>query len=412
MSGVAGLRGTGDWGTDERPKNFREKILFISPNGNAPIFGLTSKAGKYSVNDPEFAWWAEAQNLTRLIVNGALGSSDTVVTVNGVDPTGTTMSALYGAATNLKPGDILLVEPATDNATYNQEFIEVDSVISDTQFVARRGAGGSTPASILNAGGLTLIGSAYAEGTAAPRAVSRNPVKFKNLIQIFKDSYELTGTADNTFARTGSAWSNDKKRKMFDHAKAIEMAFLFGRQAEVTGDNGKPKRFMDGIRNFIPPTNVTVFGAPTTAASFSDAVAPAFNFDLGGGDTRIAFCGNKARTEMGKVIQNTTGIKIELGNIVRVFGIDFQEFILPMGRVLLKSHPLLSQHPLYQKSLFLLDFSVIKYTTQKGRPDAKVTDDVQLKDEDVRRGFIQSDCSLMVDGGGLSLAYLGNISAT
>lgn len=412
MSGIAGLRGTGDWGTDERPKNFREKILFISPNGNSPIFGLTSKAGKYSVNDPEFAWWAESQNLIRLVVSGALVAADTLVTVSSVDPTATTLSALYGTATNLKPGDILLVEPAADNATYNQEFIEVDSVVSDTQFVARRGAGGSTPGSISNGGGLTLIGSAYSEGSAAPRAVTRNPVKFKNYVQIFKDSYEITGTADNTNSRTGPAWSNDKKRKMFDHSKAIEMAFLFGRQAEVTGDNGKPKRFMGGIREFIPSTNTTVFGAPVTAASFSDALAPAFNFDLGGGDTRIGFCGNFARTELGKVIQATTGIKIELGNIVKVFGIDFQEFILPMGRVLLKSHPLLSQHPLYKKSMFLLDFSVIKYTTQKGRPDAKVTDDVQLKDEDVRRGFIQTDCSLMVDGGGLSLAYLGNISAT
>lgn len=412
MSGIAGLRGTGDWGTDERPKNFREKILFVSPNGNSPIFGLTSKAGKYSVNDPEFAWWAEAQNLIRLVVNGALASSDTLVTVNGVDPTSTTLSALYGAATNLKPGDILMVEPSTDNATYNSEFIEVDSVISDTQFTVRRGAGGTTPGSISNAGGLTLIGSAYSEGSAAPRAVSRNPVKFKNYIQIFKDSYELTGTANETFARTGPAWSNDKKRKMFDHSKAIEMSFLWGQSAEVTGDNGKPKRFMGGLRTFIPATNTTVFGAPVTAASFSDAIAPAFNFDLGGGDTRIGFCGNTARTEMGKVIQATTGIKIELGNPVKVFGIDFQEFILPMGRLLLKSHPLLSQHPLYKKSMFVLDFSVIKYTTMKGRPDAKVMDDVQLKDEDVRRGFIQTDCSLMVDGGGLSLAYLGNISAT
>jgi hypothetical protein len=130
---------------------------------------------------------------------------------------------------------------------------KVDSVISDTQFTARRGAGGSTAGSIANAGGLTLIGSAYAEGTGAPRAVTRNPVKFKNYVQIFKDSYELTGTAaETTMARTGDPWSNDKKRKMFDHSKAIELAFLFGRQAEITGDNGKPKRFMGGIREFIP----------------------------------------------------------------------------------------------------------------------------------------------------------------
>src|SRR5258706_64795 len=287
MSGLAGLRGTGDWGTDERPKSFREKILFISPNGNAPIFGLTSKAGKYSVTDPEFAWWAETQTLARLVVNGALLSTDTLVTVNGVDPAAGSMSALYGAATNLKPGDILLVEPAADTAVYNQEFIEVDTVISDTQFTVRRGAGASTPAAINNAGGLTLLGSAFSEGSGAPRPVPPNPIKLKNFTQIFKDPYELTETAAETTARTGNAWSNDKKRKMFDHAKAIEMSFLFGRQAETVGDNGKPKRFMSGVRDFIPQTNVTIFAVPTTAVTFSDSIAPAFNFDLGGGDTRI-----------------------------------------------------------------------------------------------------------------------------
>jgi hypothetical protein len=413
MTGVAGLRGTGDWGTDERPKNFRERILFITPNGNAPIYALTSKAGKYSVNDPEFAWWAESQNLVRLTTTGTMAAGDTLVTVNSPDPTATTMNALYGNATNLKPGDVLLVEPAADAATFTNEYLEVDTVISDTQFQVRRGAGGSSAGSIGSGVGLTLVGSTYAEGTAAPRAVSRNPVKFKNYIQIFKDSYELTGTAAETFARTGNAWSNDKKRKMFDHARNIEMSFLFNPAGvELTGDNGKPKRFMGGLRTMIPASNTTVFGVPTTAQTFADACAPAFNFDLGGGDTRIGFCGNKARVELGKVIQAATGIKIELGNPVKLFGIDFQEFILPLGRILLKSHPLLSQHPLYQKSLFLLDFSTIKYTTMKGRPDAKIKDDVQLPDEDLRRGFIQSDCSLMVDGGGLSQAYIGNISAT
>jgi hypothetical protein len=48
----------------------------------------------------------------------------------------------------------------------------------------------------------------------------------------------------------------------------------------------------------------------------------------------------------------------------------------------------------------------------KGRPDGKPKDDVQAKDEDVRRGYIQSDASLMVDYGGLTCAYLGNISST
>jgi hypothetical protein len=115
---------------------------------------------------------------------------------------------------------------------------------------------------------------------------------------------------------------------------------------------------------------------------------------------------------MGKVIQATTGIRIDLGNIIKVFGMAFQEWVTPMGRLLVKSHPLLSRHGRFNKSMFIVDFSAVKYVTMKGRPDGKVFDDVQHKDEDVRRGYIQSDCSVMVDGGGLSCGYLGNISAT
>lgn len=409
MAAVAGLRGTGDWGTDERPKNFRESILFYSPNGNAPIFALTSKAGMKSVDDPEFAWWAEPQTHVRLRINGALVAGDTLVTVDSSDPTSTTMSALWGLATHLKPGDLLLVEPTADNATYDHEVIEVDTVVSSTAFTAIRGRSGTTAASIADNQMLTLIGSAYPEGSAAPDATSRNPIKFSNYTQIFKDAYELTGTADETRSRTGNAWSNDKKRKSHDHARAIELAMLFGRSHETTGSNGRPLRYMAGIRSLLPAANVKVQAGGWDAGDLLDGIGPVFDFDVGGGDTRIAFAGNAARTELGKIIQNEVAISMEIGKVVTQWGMDFEEFRLPMGRVLFKSHPLLSAHPLYKNSIFVLDFSAIKYVAMKNR-DTRYFDDVQAKDEDVRRGYAMTECSLMLDGGGLSCAYLGGVS--
>ena len=100
------------------PKAFREGILRFNPNGTAPIFALSSKAKKRSVTDPEFAWWAEGNVLIRLQVaaNGPARNRYTYHTVATVDPTLTTLSANLGTATNLKPGDILLVEPLTDAA--------------------------------------------------------------------------------------------------------------------------------------------------------------------------------------------------------------------------------------------------------------------------------------------------------
>ena len=54
MAAVAGLRATGDFGTDERPKDFREMILWRNPKGTAPIFALTARAKKRVSTDPEF----------------------------------------------------------------------------------------------------------------------------------------------------------------------------------------------------------------------------------------------------------------------------------------------------------------------------------------------------------------------
>jgi hypothetical protein len=167
---------------------------------------------------------------------------------------------------------------------------------------------------------------------------------------------------------------------------------------------------MGGIREMIPSANVTVFSSAVTPSSFLDAIAPVFDFDTGAGDTRMVFAGNQALINLSKVFAGE--VMFNVNNVVKVYGMDFQEFIMPNGRVLMKSHPLMSRHGLYKKSAFVLDFDAIKYVTQKGRPDAKAMDDVQTKEEDVRRGFIQSDASLMVDYGGLTQAYLGNVSDT
>lgn len=406
---VAGLRGTGDWGPDERPKNFREGVLRYNPSGTAPIFALSSKAGKRTTNDPEFSWWTEGNSLIRVIVGTALGTTDSTVVVSSSDPTASTMAANYGSAENLKEGDVLMVDPLVDAAVFAPEYLEVEDVLSATTFTVRRGAAGSTPAAIAVGQGLTLIGSAYAEGTGVPRPTTRNPVKHMNLIQIFKDTYELTGTADKTKTRTNNNYSEDKKRKIFKQSADIEFAMLFGKMFETIGDNGKPKRYMGGLRNYIPAANQIVFSAPVTPGSFLDAIAPVFEFDTGAGDTRMMFAGNGALINLSKVFANE--VIFNVNNVVKVYGMDFQEFILPNGRVLIKSHPLLSRHPTYRNSAFIVDFDALKIVSQEGRPNGEPKDDVQAEDEDVRRGFIQTDTSIEVDYGGLTMAYIGNLTA-
>lgn len=431
MAAVAGLRGTGNFGTDERPKAFRESILFLKPNGDAPIFGLTSKTQKSTVTDPEYAWWNEPQDLLRLQVNGAVATGTTLITVDSTDPTSSVLDANWGVATHLKPGDMLMVEPSSDSASTVPEQIRVTNVMSETQFTVERGAAGTTQATISNDAFLLLMASAYAEGTAAPEATSRNPVKYTNYVQIFKDSYEITGTVDATTFRTGDPWSNDKMRKMFDHSRAIEWSIMFGRSSETTGSNGKPLRTMGGILSQIPTTRKFVFSAGTGATrltydNFLANVYRMFEYTSDAGDERIAFCGNVALNALNKMVnrqpQGGTSAgtaNINWGGPVKVYGMNLKELLLPQGRLLIRSHPLLNRHGryvastwtpgIYNASMWILDFSKIRYVNQKGR-DTRVKDDVQNKDEDSRRGFIQSDCSIRVDMGGMSCGYLGGVT--
>jgi hypothetical protein len=426
MAAVAGLRGTGDWSSGERPTNFRESILFMNPNGNTPIFGLTSKVKKRVVDDPEYNWWDEPNDLVRLRVNqsGDIASTVLTITVDSPDPSASALDTNWGLATHLKAGDHLLVEPSTDSATFTNEVIEVTQVISTTQFTCTRGAQGTTPATIPDNACLLLISSAYAEGSGAPSAVTRNPIKYQNKVQIFKDSYELTGTAEVTKTRTGDPWSNDKKRKMFDHARAIEWSMLFGRVSESTAANGKPKRTMAGLRAQIPASRQTIFSVgATTNVSFNhvlDALYRVFDYDTPAGDERIAFVGNVAANTLAKMVAADPNADVQWGGVVKAYGMNLRELILPQGRILLRTHPLLNRHAqyisttytpgIYNASMWVLDFSSLEYVTLKGR-DTRTRDDVQNKDEDLRRGFVQTDCSLQVDRGGLTCAYLGGLTA-
>ena len=370
--GFAGLRGTGDWGTDERPKNFRESILWMQPNGSAPLTALMARAKSESVNDPEFSWWEEKLTPVRVRVNDAsdLNTTDTTVVLD-VD------------GYKLKAGDILQVEKSELSA-YDNELLRVASVTNDTTIVVVRGAANSTPANILDNTYLTKIGSAYGEGTDAPGAVGKNPTKVTNYCQIFKTAVELTNTAAKTYARTGDPMKNDKKRATFEHSIDMEMALLFGKAYETTDTNGKPLRYTAGLRSRIS-TNVTIFSATPTEDTFLTALTPVFNYakDSQAGDERIVFAGNGALNMLNQLVRGGDATRINYDGVFKVYGMNLQKWVLPQGTLGIKTHPLLNLHGLYTNSMFVVDPSNIIYRHLR---DTKYEPIVQTSGKDSEGG--------------------------
>lgn len=394
MAAFAGLRGTGDWGADERPKNFREMILWRNPNGSAPLTALLSKMSSESVNDPEFSWWEEELRAIRLTTNGVMNTLTTTVFVVNAE------SAVVSGALNLVPGDLLQVEQAAESAT-PFEIVRVNGVASDTTFDVIRAQAGTTAQAIPNGSSLTKIGNVFAEGTTSPNVSQRNPTKKTNYCQIFKTAFEITETAKRTKTRTGDALKNDKKRKMFDHSVALEMAFLFGRALEAVGPNGKPMRMTGGIRSFLTE-NVTVFGVAPTEATFLAAVQPVFDYDAGGGNQRIVFGGNGFLTSLNKLAK--AGMQVRTDDVVKLYGMDLQKWVLPQGTLLFRTHPLFNTHPRYTNSALVLDPSGIKYRYMR---DTVLQDNIQANDADEQKGQWLTECGLEIQHT-RTMAYLGN----
>lgn len=389
----AGLRGTGDWGTDERPKNFREYILWRDPNGMTPLTGLLAKMSSESTDDPEFAWWEEQLDQVR-VQSDATGASAS-----------STSLGLTGGGLNLVAGDLLLVEKV-DAATYDNEIVEVSSVSSDTAIVIRRAQSGTSAAATGTSAYLTKVGNRFAEGTVSPDVTSRNPTKLYNYCQIFKTAYELTNTAKKTNARTGDPLKNDKKRRSFDHAVAMELAFLFGQRHEDTGTNGKPRRATGGLRSFIT-SNVTVFTTSPTLNQFIDAIAPCFDYSgSGAGNERIVFCGNGALNSLNKLIAGSSGVRVNYNGKIDVYGMKLMEFIIPQGVVYLRTHPLLNTHGRYKDSMFVLDPSAITYRHVR---DTTPQDNIQAPDADTHKGQWLSEVGLEVHHE-RTMAYLGRFA--
>lgn len=369
-----GMRGTGDWSVDERPKSFREGILYYWPNGQAPLTAILSKMASEKVTDPEFSWWTKALpgqygDVTDIYTDAAMSTAY----ASG----GTSGSVLYvkcGAdlAGELKAGHIVMIRSGSN--------ISLDRV-ARVEDVTVNGASSSVKVTLLKADTgnalagsslkLVVIGSAYAEGALRPDAVAYDPVKLFNYTQIMRTSLELTRTAQETKLRTADAYKRAKKEALELHSIEMEKAFIFGNRSERIV-NGKPLRTTGGLLEFIltnVPGNVFDFtldtssdfkGKSWTAAGW-DYLEYAMEtlFKYGDASSKLVLCGTGFLRGLGRLVKGLA--KIELTSAKESYGISVKKWITTQGEINLMTHPLFSQTPGMSNAGLVLEPKNLKY---------------------------------------------------
>lgn len=389
---IAGLRGTGDWGTDERPKNFRELILWRNPAGRAPLTALLAKMKSEKTDDAEYAWWEEELNQVRLTVNYTTGYATTDNTI--------VVAAVYTEhdAQALVAGDVLLIEKTMSTA-YDHEIAVVSSVTDTVTIVIKRGQAGSTAAPLANTTAMTKIGNVFEEGSTSPNASSRNPTKMYNYVQIFKTAYRITETAKATRLRTGDPLRNDKKRKMFDHSVAMELAFFFGKRYEGTGPNNKPLRYTGGVLNTLATyasSRIYNFSTTPTESTLLDQVYPIWDYDSGSGAERICFAGNGALNSLNKLAKGSSSTRINFNGYVNLYGMKLSQWEFPQGTLYVKTHPLFNTHARFTNDICILDPSAVIYRYLR---DTKAQDNIQANDADEQKGQWLSEVGMELHHG-------------
>lgn len=376
---VFGMRGTGDWSDpNERPKNYREMAFKIYPDAPAVLTYIMSKLPTRKTNDPEykiFEWRLPDMAFT---VNGEAAAAATSITL---DAPGST------PAKGLKAGDMLRDETSGEVVRLVSD--PVDPYTSIT--VARHWGSTNTGAVIADDSILRWVGSAYEEGSRGPTSVTRSHDVVTNYTQIFKDVVKATRTGVNMKTRPQKPWAQLKGECLERIMYKIEYAMLYGVDSETTGPDGEALRSTAGIRHLIT-TNTTDFSSGVDLDTFEDGLQDVFKY---GSKTKLGLCGNRALNIINRMVTRNSMLTYSMEKLPKeqTYGLNVTALRCPFGTLNLVPHPLMTESAAWTKDMFILDTKYIEQVVMGGG-DLQWKDNVQLPDEDARKGMYIAELGL------------------
>lgn len=370
MAAIQGLRGTGQFDSDFRPKNYRELYTLLEPSGSAPLNALLSMTSSEATDDPEFRLYKDELPDRKLTVNGAVASTST--TSITVDAGNDNLFAVRGT---------MLVNAATG------EVMRCTADSTATGLTVERNIGG-TSHQITDNANLFISGSAFEEGATSPTAISFDASVDYNYTQIFRTSYGLSNTLSATNLRTGDKEDELATKALKLHMQDIERAMFFGKRHEANGTSSQPTRYTGGLVNNI--TNVidrSTASSTMTEDQFDRyLIESIFAF---GSKQKIAFVGAKTAGHLQKIGKNRWQPTV----IDDTYGISISKYHTFAGDLMVHLHPQFRQIPGMDDAMVIIDFPHLKYRYLDGR-DTQLLRDRQAPDSDQVKSEYLTECGL------------------
>lgn len=409
MSAFLGMRGTGDWVTDQRPTNFRETMLYLYPNGALPLTAILSKMKSEVTDDPKISWWEKELPTQVATITGRytdVGLSSAYVSGGAI---GTTLYFKMSEAHSsyFRVGHIVMLRYTSDLTLDCRGKVTACVQNGASSYIAVKlleADDNSSTYYLASADRALIIGNSNSEGADVPNSVAYDPTSYYNYTQIFRTPYEITGTAENTTLRTGSQDAENKRESLEIHGMEMEKAFLWGIRTENVGSNGKKERTTMGlipaINAYSDPDNIACYTTDTiTEASGKTWVQGGddwLNYRLAkifrwGSTEKMGLCGYQtllAINQLAKLYGN-----IQLQPAAKSYGIQVVEWTTPFGMIYLKTHPLFSYEDSNSRTLVVFEPNKLIYSPMKNR-DTKLLKNRQSPGVDGRIDEYMTECAL------------------
>lgn len=388
MSAFLGMRGNGDWVANQRPENWREMILYLYPNGGAPLTAILSMIGSESTDDPAFHWWTkdladQGGTVTGVFTDNQLSSAAAATTY--AKDTTLYFKVAEAVADEFREGhEARTLKGSDHNYAYIGKVTDVVKNGANSYLAVRLREAASATYPIASTDTIDVSGNASPEGATMPRAISYNPVEYYNYTQIFRTALQISDTARQTRLRTDDAYQEAKREALQYHAIEMEKAFLHSVRTTGTGENGLPERTTYGLTNFILDNTTsnslnyqTAPGYGSTAWTAADGgvkwleeqLELVFRF---GANEKLGLIGNKALLGLQRLAQTHADINITPGTVS--YGIKVLEWMTPFGTIYLKTHPLFNHRPAFRRDLMILEPSNLRYRYVRNRDTRFISD--------------------------------------
>ncbi len=378
VAAIQGMRGTGEFNADFRPKNYRELYTLLEPNGNAPLNAMLAMGSSESTNDPEYKNFRDELPDRVVKVDGAVASTSTGTIT--IDASNENKFIVAGSiVVNSETGEVM-------HATAD---------VTGTTLTVTRNIGG-TSHQIADDALLFVAGYAAQENGTMPTTISFDATVASNYTQIFRTAFGVSNTLKSTNLRTGDKLQENMTKALKLHMSDIERAMFFGKKHEANGSTATPTRYTGGLITQLSSvvditTDYATYGGSAAGQMTEDGfdgllISTVFKY---GSKQKIAFVGETVANQLQQIGKD----RWQPAAMQQTYGINITRYSTFAGDLLVYLHPQFRQIPGMKSGMLIVDFPYLCYRHLDGR-DTQLLENRQNNDQDGVKHEYLTECGL------------------